>query len=63
MLVSKLLAATMIAGAAGPRDAVRPNHQTHPSRRPDTEREAATRPASHGMPRRREAPGRVPVHS
>jgi hypothetical protein len=63
MLVSKLLAATMIAGPAAPRDAVRPTRPTHPSRGPNAEREADARPASQAMPRRREESGRVPVHS
>jgi hypothetical protein len=60
MLVSKLLAATMIAGPVAPRDAVRP---THPSRRPEAEREAAARSASQGMPCPREDSGRVAAHS
>jgi hypothetical protein len=63
MLVSKLLAATMIVGAVAPRDAARPTPPTRPRRRPDAERDAAARPAGPGMPRRREDSGRLSVHS
>jgi hypothetical protein len=63
MLVSKLLAATMIAGPVAPHDAARPTPPARPSRRPDAERDAAARPAGKGMPRRREDSGRLSVHS